>query len=696
MHKDRSIEQKTNLSEIEKEINDKFKNTMYLKKEDFQVYLELNSDNLYPIEFKIKPNGDISIKDDINYILKDIYIGSNKQFFYESYTISETTTNILRLSNTFKTAWDSSKYMIFRNGYLLNSNVYKMGIPSFKNILKTKTIYSMVSFKKGDRIDVFYIENKDILEDVPFNRDLYITTRRVFAVQDDQVDIKIPYPYDSYPRGDKMFICLTKSGMYLDNRYDYNTSFDKEYLTLRYENRLISSYVDYLIFLFPYVRADFESDSYNEIKDKTGNFTGIDFEYSYSILNPSNEEEGIVNFYPIFDQYTLQKKNFILFGNTTLIDKDRYNLIDNGTIQFINETDIKHCSSAKYTMVIFKEQDITDQKKLLFGLEFYSVVAEEDRQQRFYIPKIDNQKKSFLAFLGSTSLDVHNKFTWKYELDQMILTNKEDYVKKGRVVNFIFYTPNNEDTLSREKEIALKKMMWDISEDGKSYIPEYLYTDMQFNDSNLLLFLNGTFIQPDRYQIDKNNCITFVNEDDDGLKNTKTLTGIYLVSYIPNYEKDDNTEGPYNFIDMKEDHDWIWFDEIYAVPYEIEVFNVEKDLPGNLVIQQKSIYKDISSSIKVSSPYSIMALNGSITLNKGTINKLINGSVTLSNTYSIQVTQPDHGRIEVNGKVGTLFKFPENTSVTIQAFADKGYIVEKLYLNKVTNAIEVTTVKEGE
>lgn len=696
MHKDRSIEQKTNLSEIEKEINYKFKNTMYLKKEDFQVYLELNSNNLYPIEFKIKPNGDISIKDDINYILKDIYIGSNKQFFYESYTISETTTNILRLSNTFKTAWDSSKYMIFRNGYLLNSNVYKMGIPSFKNILKTKTVYSMVSFKKGDRIDVFYIENKDILQDVPFNRDLYITTRRVFAVQDDQVDIKIPYPYDSYPRGDKMFICLTKSGMYLDNRYDYNTSFDKEYLTLRYENRLISSYVDYLIFLFPYVRADFESDSYNEIKDKTGNFTGIDFEYSYSILNPSNEEEGIVNFYPIFDQYTLQKKNFILFGNTTLIDKDRYNLIDNGTIQFTNETDRKHCSSAKYTMVIFKEQDIQDQKKLLFGLEFYSVVAEEDRQQRFHIPKIDNQKKSFLAFFGSISLDVHNKFTWKYELDQMILTNKEDYVKKGRVVNFIFYTPNNEDTLSREKEIALKKMMWDVSEDGKSYIPEYLYTDMQFNDSNLLLFLNGTFIQPDRYQIDKNNCITFVNEDDDGLKNTKTLTGIYLVSYIPNYEKDDNTEGPYNFIDMKEDHDWIWFDEMYAVPYEIEVFNVEKDLPGNLVIQQKSIYKDISSSIKVSSPYSIMALNGSITLNKGTINKLINGSVTLSNTYSIQVIQPDHGRIEVNGKVGTLFKFPENTSVTIQAFADKGYIVEKLYLNKVTNAIEVTTVKEGE
>ena len=566
MDNDRYIAQKTNIIEVEKEINDKFKNTPDIKKEDFQLYLELNSDNLYPIEFKINSNGYISLKDDSNYILKNIYVGSNKQFFYEYFIIKEEKTNILKLSNTFKTAWNESKYLIFRNGYLLNNSIYKIGIPSFNNFLKIKTIYSSVTFKKNDRIEVFYIENDDMLQDVPFNRDLYINTRRIFATQDEQTIVKIPYPYESYPRGEKMFICLTEDGLYLDNRYDYTTSEDGEYITLKYENRMMVSYVNYLIFLFPYVRADFESEGYDEDKENAGNASGIDFEYSYSILSPENENEGIVHFYPIFEYYALQKKNFVLFGNSTFIDPERYKVINNGTIQFINETDKKHCSVSKYTMVIFKEHDVLDENNLVFGLEYHYVIAEEDRQQKFYIPKVDNQKKSFIAFLGSTNIDIHNKFIWKSEIDQMILVDEEDFVKKGRQINFIFYT-TSQMHLIRDKEIAFKKMMWDISEDGKSYIPSHLYNDIQFNDSNLLLFVNGTFIQPDRYQIDENNCIKMVNEWDNALLDTKSLTGIYLVSYKPNYRTEG--DGPYKYIDMKEDNDWIWYDELYSIPYKL-------------------------------------------------------------------------------------------------------------------------------
>lgn len=563
MDSDRYIAQKTNIIEVEKEINNRFQNAYHLKQEDLQLYLELNKDNLYPIDFSIGPDGYISLKDDANYILKNIYVGSNKQFFYKSYTILEDKTNKLKLDNTFKTAWDGTKYLIFRNGYLLNNSVYKIGIPSFDNFLATKTIYTTVTFKKNDRIDIFYIENDDLLHDVPFNRDLYINTRRIFATQDNQLIVKIPYPYDEYPRGEKMFICMTEDGRYLDNRYDYTTSENGEYITLYDKNILPVSYVDYLIFLFPYVRADFETEGYDEDKENAGNASGIDFEYSYSILSPDNEEEGIVHFYPIFEYYNIDKSNFILFGNSTFIDPERYKVIDNGTIQFLNETDKKHCSVAKYTMVIFKEQDILDAKNLVFGLEFHRVIAEEDKQQKFYIPKVDNQKKSFMAFVGSASIDVHNKFLWKPEIDQMILVDEADFIKKGRCIDFIFYT-TDQIHLIRDKEISFKKMMWDLDTDGSTYIPSNLYNDISFNDSNLLLFLNGTFIQPDRYRIEDNKII-FLNEWDQPLLHTKSLTGIYLVSYKPNYSTEG--DGPYKYIDMKEDHDWIWYDEMYAVPY---------------------------------------------------------------------------------------------------------------------------------
>ena len=45
---------------------------------------------------------------------------------------------------------------------------------------------------------------------------------------------------------------------------------------------------------------------------------------------------------------------------------------------------------------------------------------------------------------------------------------------------------------------------------------------------------------------------------------------------------------------------------------------------------------------------------------------------------TIKVTQPEHGKIYVNDKIGTEFKFELGTDVTIKAVADNGYVVNYL------------------
>lgn len=71
----------------------------------------------------------------------------------------------------------------------------------------------------------------------------------------------------------------------------------------------------------------------------------------------------------------------------------------------------------------------------------------------------------------------------------------------------------------------------------------------------------------------------------------------------------------------------------------------------------------------------------------------LSGTVNIIRKYSINVTQPDHGRIEINGQVGTYFEFNEGDSVKVEAIADSGYIVANLYVERSTNSITANILK---
>lgn len=583
---------------ILEELNRDYIMNSELNREDAQLYVKITDLNYYPIKFNIDNQG-FNIEDNENYIGKEMAIGSKRQYFYKYIKIGSNSRIVNINYDEFKTAWNEDKYLIFRNGLLLNKGVYRIAIPSFDNNYGYKCIYSMTEFKTGDRLDIFYIESEESFNDVPFNGNMYVNIQRQWCINDGQLLFKIPYPYPTYPRGEKMFICMSDDGEYYDNRKDYTTSLDGEYITLNEKYNDMISYVDYLLFLFPYVMADWENEGGEDENQQSGNKTGIDLFQSYSILSKNSETTGIVNFYPTFDQYPIDNKNMMLFANTTYIDQSRYEIISNNQIRLLLDTDKKHSSVAKYTMLIFAEQKVLDPNMRKFHLRAEQVIAEEDRQQIFYIPEVDVQKESFLGFLGSVSLDLHKRCTWKPEIHQIIMNSDEDYVLKGRPVYFIFYEAQD-NHLIRDKEISFKKMMWDVTAAGPNTIPKQLYEgSLKFDETNLMLFLNGTYLQPNRYTIthtdDGNNIISMNTPADTALVANKTLTGVYLVSYTPNYQTEG--DGPYKYTDLMEDHDWIWWDEMYAIPYPDPEYvlptALNTDLNTLLAVGMTNVDKDI-------------------------------------------------------------------------------------------------------
>lgn len=583
---------------ILEELNRDYVMNSELNREDAQLYVKITDLNYYPVKFNIDGQG-FNIEDNENYVGKEMAIGSKRQYFYKYIKISSNTRIVNINYDEFKTAWNEDKYLIFRNGLLLNKGVYRLAIPSFDNNYNYKCIYSMIEFKAGDRLDIFYIESEESFNDVPFNGNMYVNIQRQWCINDGQLLFKIPYPYPTYPRGEKMFICMNDDGEYYDNRKDYTTSLDGEYITLNEKYNDMISYVDYLLFLFPYVMADWETEGGEDENQQSGNKTGIDLFQSYSILSKNSETTGIVNFYPSFNQYPIDNKSMMLFANTTYIDQSRYEIISNNQIRLLLPTDKKHSSVTKYTMLIFSEQKVLDPNMRKFHLRVEQVIAEEDRQQIFYMPEVDVQKESFLGFLGSVSLDLHKRCTWKPEIHQIIMNSDEDYVLKGRPVYFIFYEAQD-NHLIRDKEISFKKMMWDVTAAGPNTIPKQLYEgSLKFDETNLMLFLNGTYLQPDRYTIthtdDGNNVINMNTPADTALVANKTLTGVYLVSYTPNYQTEG--DGPYKYTDLMEDHDWIWWDEMYAIPYPDPEYvlptALNTDLNTLLAVGMNNVDKDI-------------------------------------------------------------------------------------------------------
>lgn len=592
----RRTNQKTTDFQIIEELESKFKDRCCLctgiKYDDIQVFVEVTSGHLYPLKYIIDDKNNMVFEDNKYAANLPLYAGSKRQFLYNRYMIDKDT-NYLSLGEEFKSGWDPKRYMIFKNGHLLNNSIYQIIAPNFTNGVKYKRIYSASTFKESDYVDVFYIECDDNFTHVPYNHDVYMSSKVVYPEKNNQTVVRVPYPYKSYPRGNKYFFVFNKDGIYLDKRKQYTLSEDGDFITL-YETRALQkteTTVDCLVFVFPYVRADFEVDGEYAEDGKLEN-SGITFVYSYA---DGGTDTGLLDFKPVFNSYELTKDNFLLFGNTTYIDPSRYELLSNWKIQLLDPVDIRHCKYAQYVMVIFNNIGILEEYKenssenLRFNIKVQQVTAKQDNQVTFELPDGIGYNTKFLAFAGSLSLDESERYAYNPVTKTLTLTEPDYSLDAGR--NLTIVTVEDLEAKGGFTErVDFEKIEFPITAKTIISIPSWYIDQMKITPNNIALFINGVFITPERYTL-KGNVIVPTYKNDRQFTSDKTITILYF------YKKrvassEDGIEGPYELFNMTRDHDDIWFDEMYAKP---TLAGKAVDFTQNIIYGRLEYMEDLSN-----------------------------------------------------------------------------------------------------
>lgn len=72
------------IEELENEINNMIKCNPEINVDDIQIFVQINENNLYPIEMSVQ-NNRIAIKNDEYLIGKKLFLGTKRQFIYKSY-----------------------------------------------------------------------------------------------------------------------------------------------------------------------------------------------------------------------------------------------------------------------------------------------------------------------------------------------------------------------------------------------------------------------------------------------------------------------------------------------------------------------------------------------------------------------------------------------------------------------------------
>ena len=555
---------RSDATDLENEINDFLVGNTEYDLDQIEIFAKVTDYSYYPIGFSIDSESHIRLDNHENLNDIDVFIGSNRQFLYRQYIIPENMDDqwYFEFDQYFKTAWNPDKFMIFRNGYLMNPALFQFVIPDFNNTYKYKRVYTTSPFKAGDRLDIYYIECDDNWDHVPINKDIHISYRKYFAIQNGQVVVKIPYPSYMYQKGPEMFFVFNDSGYYLDNRYEYTVSEDNLYITLKDSEKLVSAGVDYLVFVFPYMQSEREGD-FTDF-DGGGERSSIEFFYSYSIFNPENTD-GVIEFDPPFTEYDLTYKSFLLFGNSTWISPERYEVIDNTHIKFTDPVDKAHCGWTRYTMAIFNETDRKNEELESILYEVVPVEATTDLQTEFNVPAINNKYYSFVLTLGSILLERDSHYYYN-TINQTVLL-LHDKVKLGRNLYFIFLAPKR---LRLNKEVHWTVVNFQAKEVNPTLIPPETYERQWFQHKHILLFVNGVYIEPERYEIVENKI--YMKPTLEKGYQEPMVDSWYTLLYLKDYDlKPKGNIYPELDEDMRDDSDEAQYFEAYNYPYMLSL-----------------------------------------------------------------------------------------------------------------------------
>lgn len=565
-----------NVAAVEKELNDKYANNPNININDIMILGYITKSSYYPVGFNIVDNK-ITLVNDYRIAHRSLFVCSNRQYLYKSYstTNGEYTPNfnILVLGYYMRTAWNENKFLIFVNGLYVGRNHYRVLIPSFDNEYLEKYVVFDFPLPDKGQVDVIYMESDEDMDNVPFNRDLKLYHKEIF-LKDLQYDIsnrysesypiKVPYPYSLYPKGPHTFYVFSSEHEHLIQNVDYEFYNGYDYIILRFDNRHLNIPADYLYryisFVFPYTRRDWEETDYNwkNTEDSFGSRSGVTY---FTTESTSTNANGDIIFSPKFTKYTLTKENFLVFSNTTFIDPTRYDLIDNGHIRMISAYDKADCASSVYNMIVFSENKATSNKYTQFTFDIYDVIATVDGQTTFSLPR-KSMVEDFMIFRGSVIMDQADRYVWDLKGQKITLTNPYDALLKGQGIQIVYF--RNKDLKYDKNTIVIRKFYIATTTTGYIDLPNNIFNNLVFDNSNLMLFINTAYLEPSRYTISSSGRVTFTNPKDTGiLVPGKMVTGILLEGKKTSglLDEEDLSHSKNSYLSVVDDDTFIWFDE---------------------------------------------------------------------------------------------------------------------------------------
>ena len=271
--------------------------------------------------------------------------------------------------------------------------------------------------------------------------------------------------------------------------------------------------------IWRYGTLELVSTDYKELLLKSLIFRDVDGETIGNISTDTNNEDlpaasAIFRFNCTSDDKHIYPGDQIqLYMHTLHVSEDRYRIVGEDLLEFY---DYKSDNIDEFVVTM---QLVTDNREWelqdLTNVRIVQVTAEIDNQSVFTIPEVVDSDgynyRYFLIFRGSVCILNTDRFVVSDDYTTLTFTNTEDFVPKGTNLYFVFVKILKADQFGplHVKPIFLSTQVDAYYTNG----PDETYTyrikipdlhGLEYNENNVMMFLQNTFVSPDRYVIEDN------------------------------------------------------------------------------------------------------------------------------------------------------------------------------------------------
>lgn len=469
--------------------------------------IERSDNSVYQVPYKIDSDNIITINN--IYYTKKLYMVSKNQFHYCFYNISENCW-YFTLSNDFKTCLDSNRYLLFINGRLIHTSMYKLVLEGTENSFTEPMIHSRIMLVAGDKVEVFYVPDKITYTGIGTTNRTEVY--KVQAIINNQPTFTIPFPVGNYlSSGKNSFFVMLGSVIIDPARYNV------------IGNKLIfinsDDYVELgreLTFVFMYSKATSTSElSYVKEKDH------IIFTTEFVIATQANQKNYLVPYPTGFDK---TNGGFFLTYRGLYVSPVRYTI--SGTTLTFKDADFQIDSGTAMIFTFFSCQTGKVSSKVDYA------TATSDNQLIFTIPipyeNYFKEHNKFFVNKNGTFLTEKEDYVIDYNENTLQLTSPEGLELGQQLVFNFMYGPNITVKTATIEVTATENDQRDFA------IPE-LFINYIEKGNKFFITLGTTFVDRRRYSINSNNTIT-LNEDDALLRGRKLL---FILIYTEDTELTD-------------------------------------------------------------------------------------------------------------------------------------------------------------